>query len=199
MATALLNMPPDGSPTTPEVDGYELGGPDSLYEIVDGVMVEKPSMSTLSGRIATKLSFLLEGYGQAQRKGRAFTEGHFRYFPEARRTWRPDVAFVSFERWPRHNPIPDDDPWEIVPDLAIEVQSPSNLYSATSKRIRAFFSAGVQAVWIVDPALAQVAQWDSPTSVQVLQRGDMLDGGKVLPGFNMSLDVLFEDVPIEAS
>ena len=33
---------------------------------------------------------------------------------------RPDLAFVSFARWPRGKPVPGMNAWEVVPDLAIE-------------------------------------------------------------------------------
>ena len=36
-----------------------------------------------------------------------------------------DVAFVSYERWSRQRPVPCTEAWEVVPNLVVEVISPS--------------------------------------------------------------------------
>ena len=40
-----------------------------------------------------------------------------------RTEYRPDLAFVSYEQWPIESTDSQTQPWEIVPDLAIEVIS----------------------------------------------------------------------------
>jgi len=199
MSTATLGTPaPARKPRAPR-RGIAVGGPDSLWETIDGVMVEKPAMSSLSGTIASSMLISIGTVARAQKLGRSVMEVLFKLSPNAKRTWRPDAAFVSYERWPKDRAVPVGEPWEVVPDLAIEVQSPSNLDEATRMRMQAYFADGVRAVWIVYPSIRQVYVYDSPASVRVLQLGDSLDGGTVLPGFSMPLDTLFEDVPVEAS
>ena len=62
----------------------------------------------------------------------------------------PDIAFVSWARIPGgrmpKEPIPD-----LVPDLAVEVLSPSNTPREMALKRRHYFEAGVRLVWIVDP------------------------------------------------
>jgi len=36
---------------------------------------------------------------------------------------RPDVAFVSYDRWPQQQRVPHTEAWEVVPNLAVEVVS----------------------------------------------------------------------------
>ncbi len=36
---------------------------------------------------------------------------------------RPDVSFVSYQRWPKTEPVPETKAWEVVPNLAVEVVS----------------------------------------------------------------------------
>ena len=62
----------------------------------------------------------------------------------------PDVAFVSWDRFP-DGEIPADPAPEIVPDLAVEVLSRSNSAGEMSRKVKEYFSAGVRLVWYVDP------------------------------------------------
>ena len=39
---------------------------------------------------------------------------------------RPDVAFVSYNRWPRQRRVPRTEAWEVVPNLVVEVVSPTD-------------------------------------------------------------------------
>ena len=83
----------------------------------------------------------------------------------------------------------------VVPDLAIEIVSPSNSAEEIMIRLDEYFRAGTRLVWVVYPGTSKVYAYDSPTAVRILQAGDDLDGGAVLPGFRLPLAALFEDGP----
>jgi Uma2 family endonuclease len=104
---------------------------------------------------------------------------------------RPDLAYVSYERWPRgKRPVPKD-AWNVVPDLAVEVVSENNSASEIHTKIQDYFRSGVRLVWVVYPIEAQVYVYTSPTQIAVAHRTDCLDGGDVLPGFILPLEALF--------
>ena len=52
-------------------------------------------------------------------------------------------------------------------------------------------SSEVRQVWVIYPGTSKVYVYDSPTTVRILQLGDDLDGGTLLPGFRLPLAVLF--------
>ena len=108
---------------------------------------------------------------------------------------RPDVAFVSHSKWPANRRAPKVSVWDLVPDLAIEVVSPSNSAVDVQGKIHEYFDAGVSKVWVVYPEQKNIYIYASPTKIQVLQLGDELDGGDLLPGFKLPLSALFEDDP----
>jgi Uma2 family endonuclease len=83
----------------------------------------------------------------------------------------------------------------VVPDLAIEVISPTNTAADVLVKVRDYFRAGVRRVWVIYPVEGEVYAYESPTVIRVLQRGDELDGEDVLPGFRLPLATLFEDEP----
>ena len=105
---------------------------------------------------------------------------------------RPDIAFVSFDRWARNRPVPRTAAWEVVPDLAIEIICPTNLASEVIVKVGEYFRSGTKAVWVVYPIEEQVYVYDSPTSVKILPRYGHLEAPDLLPGFVLPLESLLE-------
>jgi Uma2 family endonuclease len=111
------------------------------------------------------------------------------------RNRRPDVAYVSFARWPSERAIPvNENDWDVVPDLVIEVTSPHDLVEESLQEIDEYFQVGVQFVWVVYPELRRVYVYESPKEIRVLANDDTLDGGTVLPGFQLRVDSLFDPI-----
>jgi Uma2 family endonuclease len=107
---------------------------------------------------------------------------------------RPDVAFVSFERWPRQRHIPRTEAWEVVPNLAVEVVSRTDSADHVVGKVAEYFHAGVERVWVVWPSQEHLYVYDSPTQVRILTRTDVLQGEPILPHFRLPLAELFDDV-----
>ncbi len=106
---------------------------------------------------------------------------------------RPDVSFVSFQRWPKGKPVPGTQAWEVVPELAVEIISPTNGANEIVGKVEDYFTCGVQRVWVIYPLYSKVFDFASATSVRILTRADRLSGGDVLPGFELPLSELFEE------
>jgi Uma2 family endonuclease len=166
---------------------------DVLYEIVNGKYVELPPKSAISARIASVLNAQLEAYAASHALGRAINEALFGLAPHRRR--RPDVAFVTYQRWPRNRPLPHTDPWPVAPNLAVEVVSPTDQAEPLLRKLVEYFEADVQLVWVIYPMLRLVYVYESLTHVHGLTGTEELDGGTVLPGFKLALSVLFADAP----
>ncbi len=164
-----------------------------LYEIIDGRRVEKPPMGTFQIIVAAILDQQLGAFARTGRLGRVVPEMLFRINPAGSPMRRPDIAFVSFDRWPRDRKVNSDNGWDVVPDLAIEVVSPSNTADEVLGKVREYFQAGVRRVWVVYPSERQVYVYASPTRNSILGEGDELAGEDILPGFRLPLVELFED------
>jgi Uma2 family endonuclease len=176
----------DEAETMPEVE------PEGLYEVVNGRVVEKPLMGAYQVRVASILSRILGPFVWVNELGSLDSEMLFLLDPGAGLKRRPDLAFVSYERWPKKRPIPDDVAWDVVPDLAIEVISPSNLASDVVVKIGDYFRAGVRRVWVIYPRERQFYVYESPAFARILRRDDQLEDESVLPGFSLPLSDLFE-------
>ncbi|MFL5342312.1 MAG: Uma2 family endonuclease [Gemmataceae bacterium] len=161
------------------------------YEIVNGQQVELPPMSAREVNVASILVQLLGAFVRLSGLGRVVGEMLF-HLGDNQPERRPDVAFVSAQRWPLTRLIPFTNAWDVVPELAIEVVSPSNTWNEITTKIDEYFSAGVSRVWVVVTATERVYVYESPTVVQILNRDEDLVGDPILPGFRLPLAQLFE-------
>lgn len=166
--------------------------PEGLYEVVDGRIVEKP-MGVYECWFASLIFRPLDSFVQSNPSGRVLQEMIFNLRPHFNRERRPDVAYVSFERWARDRRVPQARSWAVIPDLAVEIVSPNNLAYEVEDKLLEYFRCGVRQVWVIYPAHARAYVYSSPASARVLGRGDELDGGDVLPGFRLSLGDLFDE------
>jgi Uma2 family endonuclease len=82
--------------------------------------------------------------------------------------------------------------WPGAPDLAVEVVSPNDLYTEVNDKVAEWLAAGSGMVIVVNPRRQQVFVHLSPTEVNVLGVEDTLDGGEVVPGWQLSIGELFD-------
>jgi Uma2 family endonuclease len=164
---------------------------DGLFEVIDGRIVEK-TMGAYECWLASVIFGALDPYNSANPVGRVVQEMIFDLRPHIDRERRPDVAFVSFERWARNQGIPRVRSWAVVPELAVEIVSLTNSADAVAEKLEEYYKAGVILVWVVYPGQSKVYAYTSTTAVRVLAPGDELDGGDVLPGFRLPLQELFD-------
>jgi Uma2 family endonuclease len=190
-ATALM----DDTDIANEVEVDPLD--DEIYEVVDGKRTRRLPMSAYSATIASRLVRKLGNFADDNGLGETVGEVLFRLplTADVYRNRRPDVAHVSFDRWPSGRAMPlKDNAWDVVPNLAVEVISTHDLAEDSLQKIGEYFQAGVQLVWVVYPEQRQVYVYESPTQVRILATDDILDGGTVLTGFQLPLASLFDPI-----
>jgi len=163
-----------------------------LYEIVNGQRVDIPPMSAYTTWLASRLHGRLGLYAEDKGLGTSVVEMLFVLDAEHNLRHRPDVAFVSAARWPLGRALPGTGDWDVIPDLAIEVISPNDVFKDMLAKVREYFHYGVQAVWIIAPEEQQVYVYDSPVHVRILTVQDALTGGEVGPGLRLPLGHLFQ-------
>jgi Uma2 family endonuclease len=157
----------------------ELVDEDTKAELIDGVMIVHSPASMEHDSIGGFIRGLMSFYGDAKGLGAVLGPDSLIHLA-SRRKCTPDVFFVRRDRVPV--PLPKE--FEGVPDLVVEVLSPSNRrYDLHEKRL-IYREAGVEEIWFVDPELRQViADRRSPTGYaeEVVTEGRIASGA--LPGF----------------
>jgi Uma2 family endonuclease len=101
----------------------------------------------------------------------------------------PDASFIRSERLPQDD-LPDGF-FQQVPDIAVEVVSPSDRMSDVSAKVDEYILAGTPLVWVVEPRRRAVTVYRPDGSIQVLREGDELDAANVLPGLRLRIADIF--------
>lgn len=177
--------------TADELLGYEIPG--KRVELKRGhLLVHEPpgfEHADITVRIATALALHVRASAPALGRVVAGDPG-FRLERDPDTVRAPDVAFVRQDRLP---PGPVRGFAEFVPDLAVEVRSPSDRTGALLAKVGDWLNAGVALVWVVDPVrrCAQVYRLDG--RVTILGESEALAGESVLPGFILPLSSLFDE------
>lgn len=181
----------DRFPAT-EADVIELHDKENrLYELVDGVLVEK-TMGYREGYIAVFIARMLGNFVEPRNLGIVNgADGMMKLAPELVRI--PDVSYVSWAQFPGGvigaAPIPS-----IYPELAVEVLSPSNTRKEMDAKRQEYFDSGTALLWIIDPDARTVEVYGpaNPDVARTFRESDTLAGEPVLPGFMLSVASIFE-------
>ena len=179
--------PPPGSAT--ERDVIEIHDRENrLCELLDGTLLEK-TMGSYESYLAVYLGHLLTTFVREHQLGIILgADGMVRL---ARGLVRiPDISFISWQRLPGRV-FPREDIWSLAPDLVVEVISRGNTREEMDRKLADYFASGVRLVWYVYPATHEVRVYASPDQCITLGVQDALDGGDVLPGFQLPLATLF--------
>src|ERR1043166_4611361 len=84
---------------------------DILYEVVNGEIRELPPMGAFEVSLANLLAKLIDRFAGPRDLGEAFVEMLFLLDLARALQRRPDVAFVSYKRWPKGKRIPSTAAW----------------------------------------------------------------------------------------
>jgi Uma2 family endonuclease len=159
-------------------------------ELVRGVPVETPMPDQRHGKACVKMARYLDEFAEANDLGHVMGNDTFVKVATNPDTIRGgDVLFASYERLPR-GPIPPG-VLDVIPELVVEVVSPSNLWTGLFTKVDEYLAAGVKVVVILDGD-SQTASTYRPNVVQEIFRvTDTLTLPDVLPGFSVPVAKLF--------
>lgn len=102
----------------------------------------------------------------------------------------PDVSYVSLSRIPPGG-LPEAF-WNLAPDLAVEVVSPSESASDIREKVRDFLAAGTPVVWVVFPSTREVLVHTADGLARTYGENDVLEHQEVRPGFSCRVAELFD-------
>lgn len=160
-------------------------------ELVKGVVQTRPGPDGVVRPIRSRLTGLLGDHDETNRLGRVVSNRPWvqtRRDPDSVRT--ADLCFYSGQRLPRgQGPAAL---LTVVPDLAVEVRSPTDRWLATYDRLVEYLVAGVGVVVILDPDTVTASVYRDNELPRVLGGSDALVIPDVLPGFSVPVRRLFE-------
>jgi Uma2 family endonuclease len=164
---------------------------DKRFELHNGAICEMSPSSELPTVIATRLAILLGSHVYAARLGvLTGADGGFALTPHD--VLSPDVAFIRAERLSGTQRLGF---FQIAPDLAIEVVSPSDSIPAVQRKAARYPVLGARDVWIICPdgQAADICRaGNAPHRLEVQQiASDSAPESDLLPEFRLPLLQLF--------
>lgn len=160
-------------------------------ELIAGEVKTVAPTGAEHGIYVSVLDGSLGAYVRANRLGRVLTgEPGFLLTVDPDTVRAPDIAFIRRERLQAAG-LPTGF-WSGAPDLAIEVISPTDLYTEVEAKVAQWLEHGARLVIVVNPRQRRVAIHRSPAEVRYLTADDAtLDGDEVVPGWRLPLRDLF--------
>jgi Uma2 family endonuclease len=171
------------------------------FELINGE--RRPKLPNVAGhsKVIRTLFIALYQYAAARQEGEVYNETTF-VLPAADETnWVegsriPDVMFYTGDRLAVYEAATPDwrsRPFALVPDFVAEVISPGDKFSELDEKIDAYLLDGVRLIWALDPQRRKAVVYAPDAEQPRHLAGDaVLDGGDVLPGFQVVLSKLFE-------
>ena len=173
-AEQLLEMPDDG---------YH-------YELLKGELVMAPPPGSEHGEITMNLAAPLHRHVKSNQLGVVYAaETGFKLASNPDTVRAPDIAFVRREFINQHGRVSGY--LSGAPDLVVEVLSPSDTFGEIESKVAQWLDSGARMVWVVSPKLHTVTVYRSLTGIVTLTEKDSLDGGDVVPGFEIKLADIF--------
>ena len=173
--------------TAEEFAGMEFGDKETRHDLVRGEVVEMPRPIGIHGIIQFKIAWLLMNLVIPKKLGWVLGESGIVLDRDPDSVRGPDVYFYDIKRHPQ----PPTKFFEIPPDLAVEVLSPSDEPGETREKIREYIQAGVKIVWKVDPDEKTVTVYTGNMRGVEYGEEETITGGDVLPEFSCSVAEFF--------
>jgi len=159
------------------------------YELVRGEIRRMTPAGHAHGRIAARLTSSLGAFVEQHGLGAVYAAETGFVLSRGPDTVRaPDVAFVRMERLAS---APAEGFFPGPPDLAVEVVSPTDAYSAVEEKVFGWLDAGCRVVVVLDPRRQAASVYRSRQSISILSAGDALSAEELVPGWSIGLRELF--------
>ncbi|HLQ76311.1 MAG TPA: Uma2 family endonuclease [Terriglobia bacterium] len=157
------------------------------YELADGEILMSPAGMRHS-EIAVRIAVLLFEFLRDHPIGKVYSSDVGIQFPNGN-VRSPDVTFVNNSKL--QDGRSPKSYGELIPDLVVEVLSPSESARELGRKIGEYIENGVPLVWVVDPERETVTIYRSLTDTEQRTVADRITAEPVLPGFSADVRLFF--------
>ena len=165
-------------------------GTSNKYELQKGILTIMSPAGSEHGALAMKLGARLSVYAEDKDLGVVVAaETGFRLASNPDTVLAPDAAFVAKDRIAQQGLPATFFPG--APDLLVEVISPGDRTSEVAQKVGLWLEHGAQLIWVIDSRSKQVTIYRADGSTNIVDRFGVLDGERILPGFQYEVERLF--------
>lgn len=166
--------------------------PTDKYYLINGELLTKMAPAQRHALAASELARLLGNFVADLGLGHVLVECGYHPPGDRRTVLLPDVAFEAMPRAalpPRTTYVP------YMPDLAVEIISPSQTLAQVRRKAEVYLRHGAALVWLVDPIEKTAEVWrrgdDGALQSEIITSDGELTGDEILPGFRLPLTRIF--------
>lgn len=157
------------------------------YELIEGKLFIMSPAGFRHGRFVMRIAAAINEFVQTHELGAVLAaETGFLLEDEVGKetVLAPDVSFIRTDHLSAEDPVGFG---TVAPDLAVEVPSPRQTAAYMALKAQKYLDAGVEQVWVIfpDPLMAYI--YDRNSTVKIILAQGAIDGGRILPGFKLSL------------
>ena len=180
---------PSKKKTYTYADYLKLPDDRNRYEIIDGELVMTPAPKINHQRISGIIELQLRLFVERNDFGEVF-DAPCDVFLTDKDIVQPDLLFISN----KNKKIIKEDNIKGVPDLIIEILSPTTAYYDLIEKKELYEKFGVKEYWIVDPKKQWIEVYASEEKKYKMHQREEKSGkvnSKVLKGFKLELKQIF--------
>lgn len=166
----------------------ELPGDDTFQELIRGEVRTSPPPLPPHGRTTLSIGVVLDRFVESNELGAVFVAAGFRVERDPDTVLAPDVCFVRVDRLASLGGAGYSD---LVPDLVVEVVSPSESAREVDRRMREWLRLEARLGWAPNPRTRSVVVYRPGAEPERLQADASIEGHDVLPGFRCNVRDFF--------
>ncbi|MDY7022618.1 MAG: Uma2 family endonuclease [Cyanobacteriota bacterium] len=151
-----------------------------------GELIVNPPTGGDTGRFNSEINADFVIWNRRTKLGKVFDSSTGFKFPNGA-TRSPDVSWILLERWNQLTPKQQASFPPIVPDFVLELMSQSDTLKDTQDKMKEYIDNGVRLGWLINPKGNFVEIYRPTQPVEVVKMPVKLDGGDVLPGFELNI------------
>lgn len=161
------------------------------YDYVDGEAIEVNRASVRHGDVVLCVAFTLRQHAQTTRLGRVAIEVSLE-LPDGT-VYGPDILYIASDN--QDCRIRERGDVLGIPDLVVEVLSPSTEHCDRHEKMTRYHRAGVKWVWLIgqDSLLVEEYRWSEEGYVWMLPGTDRVFRPELFPGLDLDLQTLVGD------
>ncbi|HEX6897976.1 MAG TPA: Uma2 family endonuclease [Bryobacteraceae bacterium] len=156
-------------------------------ELVDGELIDVSGNNLRHNRLRDLLVRLLAPIVETGHLGEVISEQEFDFGGNAH---GPDVSFISAEK--RGLLDPGRRVQRLVPDLAIEIESPNDTFGSLIKKAQRYRKCGTQEVWLLSIDGRTAYYYSGKQNVILDENAEFRSD--LIPGFAIRLGDLFDRI-----